>query len=856
MNVQLYINEELIETEPTISFPLTKQFVDLSSPSDIITEYSKQIKVPFSENNDRVLGYMKSLDVTSEWLGDVDPTRRLTFRLVYNNSNIMEGYCRVVSIVRRGDSGYYNVVLYGELGRLFRELRRLTFDPKDTNGVLIPSAFADVNCIASNILLGMTEQNSMTSDRWYDIIGFVPNVARNKDFDNKLMEIGDSTYKELTELLDSNTAFVSTNVSSDSVVGDGLTARDMNELRSYAQLPFVYWPRFWKMVQDAGEKLTGYSWELDKAWFSEQNIPYYYNLVMMLKSLPTDMSATQKNDYRVSPPNSGIVYRNDLNSQQTFPFLLVKNGSNETIPIANYTNSKFDMTKAKMARIDGTITLTISMPHRGANGAYLPIKFGPDMAFGCILSVMNDDKTAGQFPTDNQWQAFSHFWGGSQGALSQWRIGDYSFETQSTVTTLNLSPTSVNVGGKTVFRLTMPLNVLMTATNATDTKFWLRAILNFYKPQFVDQKGNVVSIQNIDINVSTTSDPLTVQVSNDIVRSYMPFNFYDLWDTSVKPFDIILNYCKMFRILIFKDDLKKTLKFVRQNNYFKLSNVIDWTDKVNLKKDFVIEPISFDYKTLLMNYQENEIGLNCAYEKKYGVKYGEIALNTYQEFTDKKKELFSQPLSNGIPYSPSCFNWKRLLRGDISRIISTDVFVACADSDGVVRDSFGALMIDGGVRNVDVSSELVSYLEVTDDTISQANTGSYCWGGRGVPIMPAFVTKYHHLSDVYNKQCIDYTVPKEIYVVNKKEYENASGIYERYWKRWLDEIHSRDCKKVTCYVNLTLTDWLSFQFNKFVQIDKQLYFVNKISDFDASGNNTCTQVELLRVTNLSNWTGQ
>lgn len=57
-------------------------------------------------------------------------------------------------------------------------------------------------------------------------------------------------------------------------------------------------------------------------------------------------------------------------------------------------------------------------------------------------------------------------------------------------------------------------------------------------------------------------------------------------------------------------------------------------------------------------------------------------------------------------------------------------------------------------------------------------------------------------------------------------------------------------------MNLTLTDWLSFQFNHFVRIDKQLYFVNKIVDFDASGNNTSTQVELLRVNNLNNWTGQ
>ena len=239
MNVELYINEQLIETDPSISFPLTKQFADLTSPSDIITEYSKQIKVPMSATNDRALRNMKSLDSTSEWLAIFDPTRRLIFRLVYNNSNIMEGYCRVTSIVRRGNSGYYNIVLYGELSRVFHELRRLTFDPKDTNGELISRPFADVNCIAPNILLGMTEQNSMTGDRWHDIIGFVPAVARNKDFNNKSMQIGDSTYKELTELLDSNTAFGNTNVSSDSVVGDGLSARDMNELRSYAQLPFV-----------------------------------------------------------------------------------------------------------------------------------------------------------------------------------------------------------------------------------------------------------------------------------------------------------------------------------------------------------------------------------------------------------------------------------------------------------------------------------------------------------------------------------------------------------------------------------------------------------------------------------------
>lgn len=79
MNVELYINGWLIDTDPKNSFLLTKQFADLSSPADIITEYSKQIKVPFSKNNDEVLSHMKSLDSMSEWLDNFDPTRRLPF---------------------------------------------------------------------------------------------------------------------------------------------------------------------------------------------------------------------------------------------------------------------------------------------------------------------------------------------------------------------------------------------------------------------------------------------------------------------------------------------------------------------------------------------------------------------------------------------------------------------------------------------------------------------------------------------------------------------------------------------------------------------------------------------------------
>ena len=91
------------------------------------------------------------------------------------------------------------------------------------------------------------------------------------------------------------------------------------------------------------------------------------------------------------------MFYHELNRRRTFTFELRKDGSIETIPIVDYSTSKFDMTKAKLAHIDGAITLTISMSNRSTNGAYLPIKFGPNTAFECDLSVMNEDKKSGTF---------------------------------------------------------------------------------------------------------------------------------------------------------------------------------------------------------------------------------------------------------------------------------------------------------------------------------------------------------------------------------------------------------------------------------------------------------------------------
>ena len=57
---------------------------------------------------------------------------------------------------------------------------------------------------------------------------------------------------------------------------------------------------------------------------------------------------------------------------------------------------------------------------------------------------------------------------------------------------------------------------------------------------------------------------------------------------------------------------------------------------------------------------------------------------------------------------------------------------------------------------------------------------------------------------------------------------------------------------VTCYLNLKNSDWAYFDFNKFIKIDNQLYFVNKIFDYNPTSNEP-TKCELITIQDIKGY---
>ena len=57
---------------------------------------------------------------------------------------------------------------------------------------------------------------------------------------------------------------------------------------------------------------------------------------------------------------------------------------------------------------------------------------------------------------------------------------------------------------------------------------------------------------------------------------------------------------------------------------------------------------------------------------------------------------------------------------------------------------------------------------------------------------------------------------------------------------------------MTCYLKLTQTDFVNFEFNNFVKIGNIIYFVNKIYDFNVESNGT-TKVDLISVQDINGY---
>ena len=133
--IRLFLNNKEVELNSSVSFAINKQFEDITSPTDIKNDWSKTVEIPFSQSNNKLFGELFKVDRLivdgdSTLMGIYfDPYKKVDFRLQWGDAIIMQGYAKNIDVVKSANGeGHYNITLNGELGKVFQEMKKITFD--------------------------------------------------------------------------------------------------------------------------------------------------------------------------------------------------------------------------------------------------------------------------------------------------------------------------------------------------------------------------------------------------------------------------------------------------------------------------------------------------------------------------------------------------------------------------------------------------------------------------------------------------------------------------------------------------------------------------------------------------------
>jgi hypothetical protein len=832
MNMRLFIENHEVELDNSVVFAITQQFEDLTNPTAIINTWSKTVSLPFTTNNnklfnnifnpDRLIAYPSISGVGINF----NPHKKLSFRLQNDTDVVMQGYAKVNDIKKTGGKGSYNITLYGELGKVFYELKKITFDRNTDDALYLIDGSDYVNVqLNKDLIYDCWTKSAMEpylkDSTTTDIIGFAPNNSFNDGFDYKIYQNSTFTTDSFDNTLgDSFT--LATGVEPDKVIPNGLLPREIGEYRSYLQQPYIFFNKLFQIFCDKAKEVTGYDIELNNTsgWFSSTN-PYYSNLVMLLKSPYKKDNENTHNNYYQSYFNPEIIFStNNAWNISKEALLTVTDSYTEEVPL---------LSGRTVFRLEGNNTYILNNMCATLQLPSNVTSWRNDTALMCMISVI---KNGTNEVLDNKFCAY-----GPNLNLEELQADNlYTF-------LVNNSPDEQLTNFNKWY---IPFPALSLNYNSVDNND-IKIRFTFY---WTGINGNVTPFNTegmCHILFGNYNNRYIAGINIHPKLSLVTLN--DLWDNEHNLFTEILKWCKMFRVFVQVDDYNKKIKFIQQHDYFNTTNIqpLDWSNKVDYSKDFTVKPMSFEKKYMVFNYKENKLAEQEDYVKKYGYNYGEKVINTNYEFNSESKSMFEN-VTTSVNNTDNVLSWTSLY--DNKQIIYTvpnELYIQTKDKDKKYISQFGNYFFWNGLKNFDLTSPM-RRVRISDDTFYQESNNLRCYTQDSQSDDYINVDTYPELSIMCTnngtKQLCLFNTPMQSYSVYQN-LDNSQGIYNMIWSNYIKERYDIQNKIVTCYIWLTIEDYKNFNFNRFIKIENQLYVINKIFDYDFTDKGT--KVELITV---------
>jgi len=644
-------------------------------------------------------------------------------------------------------------------------------------------------------------------------MGFTPSNTYDDDFEYKTLQYSPSKTRDIKDYLDMVNFEKHTGFSSETIVGDnGMLPRQVGEFRSYYQQPFIYFNKLFQIFQEKAEEISGYDFILDSSWFGNEN-PYWRLLAMTLNKIDVNKektSQTAENVYNMTTmmPNNKHVYHNTgdpATMEYTTPFI-TPYVQQQIISEDTSISCSFDVSLGdryfNMDPSSGGMTFSCTIPA------------------GINIGVSEDSRDTNRLVAENGMiidvivaygQADS-----STGIVNPSTAQMKFIVLDDTSTVIPVTSKNVNYvrlgtlpsyEQQAVYNFELPVNIYIPSkkNNTNINRFKIYIQYRWFLNDF--PIGNPHWIQPVVFCLG----PANAKIVNlkYIPRSHYLFTLSDLWDNEHTIFDVVLRYCKMFRILIEVDHINKKIYFRQQKKYFENYTVEDWTDKLDMSKQWKMTPIQWDAKYINFNYEDNDSKLGSDYREKNGVNYGDYKLKTAYNFNDETNDLFEKCYSPMIN-TDNVLSFKTLFQDTeiVYSFSNTEEFVYSKDDEGKYIQNFGTFYFYSGLKNFDTTPSLRFVdTRISDDTDLQIGTNTYCYQDgineratdKYLALQNYAMRNWKNYLSLFNKPAAYYT--------KTNHFSNSVSIYEAIWKKYIEERYNIQNKLLIAYFNLSPRDF-------------------------------------------------
>lgn len=866
--VRLFIGDEEAELTEDFSVSITKAFDDLQNPTLIKNDYSKTITIPFTKANNKIFGYLYNLDrmITvddepSDTGLDFNPYKKINFRLEWNNSVLMLGYLKVLQITEKG----YECSLNGELGNVFQELKKLTFDEKKYEGEEKEKYWIDTKPYYNQQINKDYIKSIWEGDTIPDA-GFLADISYKDGFEYNTVQTDAKTSFTFDNYLEENTKFKkNTGIDAKTVV-DKLNPSQIREFRSYLQQPYVKVKKLFEILSDKISTVAnGWKISLDSGWFKETN-PYWSNL-SVLGGVFQKEEKLQIDDFVVSNPLRNI---STLSGGINFSSIAKLSSSN-----VNVKDNVISTNNYHSFQMSGTLHLTWDVSLNPTAYSGLSFYFNESTAHYHYFDITISIKE--QFGESASSYTFRIIPQGIYDLIAKGKYkinSPYPYYPMGAATSSSESNRFIAMGvaGVNFFRSVTDIPFKFSGTFLQSKQYTVNLKLDwgvegqpegyFWTKKIDEDQWRISNSIYSDLTVSNPKNQSSNLLLTTQIRSGNYLQLSDLFSKSFSLWDSVLNYCKMFNLKFITDYNTKLIIIKQSSDYFSDYKIVDWTDKVLKNNGYTIKPVVFENKYMKMNYEDSKSELNDHYKQELNSNYGEIAINTNYQFNTETKNLFSG-IKTPVISSPVELFWQDLIQNKIFYYLPAENYINNMNNDGKNVDMQGAFVF---VKQQDFDPELYKKTKnvkaiVTDDTELQRQQNLYFYSSEvnSVPVTKyltgSFVEKYVIPHSAVRQCLLYFGTPKYIYTYDEYKPKSNSGedIYSLVWRSYLNERYNLQNKIWTVYLNIKPMDFMNFDFNTFVKIGEQLYFVNKIYDYDITSNQP-TKVDLLTISNIKGYT--